>query len=104
MLNLLAAIMLSTGTPHTAQPHHGFRLPQPTNDKPSQDQRCSADLELTVCARQGDGPRLTTATSEIAPPRHHAVLRLAPSRCTNPVENGLRCVLPVTLVRVNLDD
>lgn len=104
MLNLLAAVVMSIGTPNAAQPNHAFRLPEPDNGRAAPDQRCSGNRALTVCARKGDGPRLTASTARIAPPRHHTVLRLAPARCMNPIENGLRCVLPTTLVRVKVDD
>ncbi|MBF9150476.1 hypothetical protein [Novosphingobium jiangmenense] len=87
-----------------AQNHHAFRLPGPDTITLPKQQRCSAGRELTVCAPQGDGPRLTGHVTETAPPRHHTVLRIAPSRCANPVEDGLRCVRPTALARVNLGD
>jgi hypothetical protein len=104
MLKMLAAIVLTTGAPEVAQNHHAFRLPAPDQTIPTRPQRCSAARQLTVCAPQGDGPRVTGHSTDTAPPRHRAVLRIAPSRCANPVEDGLRCIRPTTIARINLDN
>lgn len=104
MLKILAAIVLTTGTPHDLESHHDFRLPHMETAAPAADRRCTGNRELTVCAKQGESPRLISREVNLAQPRHLALLRIAPSHCANPVENGLRCIRPTVFTRFNLDD
>ncbi|MGE8134566.1 hypothetical protein ACQKO5_13220 [Novosphingobium subterraneum] len=105
MLKILAAIAVTTGTPQPLEAHHPYRLPETSSPRPvAHDRRCSSTREVTVCAKRGDGLRLVMDGVEAGPPLHQAQLRIAPSRCANPVENGLRCIRPEVFARLNLDD
>lgn len=105
MLKILAAIAVTTGTPQPLDAHHAYRLPETSAPRSvTPDRRCSSTPEVTVCAKRGDGIRLVGTGAEVVPPLHQAQLRIAPSRCANPVENGLRCIRPEVFARLNLDD
>lgn len=80
-----------------------FRLPHEAvrSSKP----HCQPTNELTVCAPTPDRhtqwrvPSGNLATDTVLK-QHVRNLRLPVTRCSNPVEDGLRCVKPSPLLRV----
>lgn len=107
MLTLLTAATISAVIPILGTGHHDFRLPVEISAR--NDGRCPASPGVTVCAKRADTHlRWRVAQGQAVPEQssaaHLRVLRSQPARCTNPAEDGLRCVKPAVFARINLDD
>jgi hypothetical protein len=94
--------------------HHSFRLPADLSyDGPASGlagtatKVCPTSKVVTVCANRADNNLQLRVTSEDmrasdAAGPHLRSLRIQPSRCVNPVEEGLRCIRPVPAARITL--
>jgi len=107
MLTLLTAAAISVGLPVLASGHQDFRLPVDIVTRG--ETRCPAASGVTVCAKRADAQshwRVAQDEAMLAQSStlHVRSLRLQPSRCTNPVDDALRCIKPVAFARINLDD
>lgn len=126
MLTMLATA-LATALPPASLPvsaaatvedaHHSFRLPanlaHPLESPASgltgtHSKVCPSTDEVTVCANRSSMnlqfrvPASDNSANSAAGP-HLRSLRIQPSRCVNPVEEGLRCIRPVPAARIALD-
>lgn len=113
---LLPASLLMSGTATAEDAHHSFRLPadlahpldSPANGLTGTPSKvCPSTDVVTVCAsRSSTNLRFRVPASEnsanSAAGHHLRSLRIQPSRCVNPVEEGLRCIRPVPAARIAL--
>ena len=96
--------------------HHSFRLTadlahpldSPANGLTSTPSKvCPSTDVVTVCANRSSMnlqfrvPASDNSANSAAGP-HLRSLRIQPSRCVNPVEEGLRCIRPVPAARIAL--
>ncbi|MFN3456902.1 MAG: hypothetical protein ACK4Z8_04925 [Novosphingobium sp.] len=112
---LPASLPVSVGA--TAEnAHHSFRLPadlahpldSPANSLTGTPSKvCPSTDVVTVCANRSSMnlqfrvPASDNSANSAAGP-HLRSLRIQPSRCVNPVEEGLRCIRPVPSARIAL--
>lgn len=123
MLTLFATALATTlipashpigATAMAESAHHSFRLPADLSyDSPksglstTSTKACPTSQVVTVCANRADRilklrvPSEDVRTGDAAGP-HLRALRIQPSRCVNPVEEGLRCIRPVPAARISL--
>ena len=125
MLTMIATALVTTLSPPSLpigpsamaeSAHHSFRLPaelaHPLNVPASGltgtgSKACPPSQGVTVCAnRANTNVQFRVPAEDVRPSdasgTHLRALRIQPSRCVNPVEEGLRCIRPVPAARIAL--